>query len=48
MISGFDVFLVCYNSLGVCSGLNKVDQLLWRMTTCGFGRRNSFFLSFQA
>ena len=33
---------------GVCSGLNKVDQLLWRMTRCGFGRRNSFFFEFSS
>ena len=26
---------------GSCSGLNEVYQLLWRLTTCGFGRRNS-------
>lgn len=28
---------------GICSGLNEVYQLLWRLTTCGFGRRNSLF-----
>ena len=26
---------------GICSGLNEVYQLLWRLTTLCFGRRNS-------
>ena len=32
-----------FQQFGVCSGFNKVGQLLWRMTTCGFGRKSSIF-----
>ena len=41
VISGFDVFFGLIQQFGICNGLNEVYQLLWRLTTCGFGRRNS-------
>ena len=32
-----------FQQFGVCSGFNKVGQLLWRMTTCGFGMKSNTF-----
>ena len=32
-----------FQQFGVCSGYNKVGQLLWRMATCGFGMKSNTF-----